>query len=49
MKNDFEAVDGLVEDIVGTANFISRIFFNKSSVLVVAAITLVLGALFLGS
>lgn len=49
MKNDFEAVDGLVNDIVGTANFITRIFFNKGSVLIVAAITFVIGILFLGS
>ena len=49
MKNEFEAIDGLVEDIVGTANLISRIFFNKNSVLIVAAITLVLGVLFISS
>jgi hypothetical protein len=48
MQNEYESMDGLVDDIVGTANFISRIFFNKGSVLAIAAITLVIGFLFLG-
>jgi hypothetical protein len=48
MKDEFESVDGLVDDIVGTANFISRILFNRGSVIIVAAVSLAIGLLFLG-
>lgn len=48
MNNEYDSVDGLVDDIVGTANFISRIIFNKGSVLIIATVTLVVGFLVLG-
>jgi hypothetical protein len=48
MKNEYDSVDGLVDDIVGTVGFISRIFFNKGSLLIIAAITLVIGFVILG-
>lgn len=40
MNHDLESVDSLVTDIVGTANFISRVFFNRNSFLVTAGISL---------
>jgi hypothetical protein len=42
---DYDSVDGLVSDIVGTANFISRLLFNRSAVLAIAAISFIVFAL----
>ncbi|MCJ7702188.1 MAG: hypothetical protein MUO62_11450 [Anaerolineales bacterium] len=49
MNNEFKSVDGLVSEIVGTANIISKIFFNKNSVMIAAAISIFLGVLIFGS
>jgi uncharacterized membrane protein len=38
-------VDGLVSDIVGTANFISKLLFNRNAVLAAAAISFIVFAL----
>jgi hypothetical protein len=40
--NDYKSVDNLVSDIVGTTNFIGRILFNRNSVILAAAISLLL-------
>jgi len=47
MDNDFEELNGLVDQIVGTANFISHVFFNRGYVLAIAVVTLVAGLLFI--
>lgn len=47
MDQDLKALDGLVDEIVGTANFISRVFFIKGSVMAIAALTLIAGLLFI--
>ncbi len=49
MNNEFKSVDGLVSEIVGTANFISKIFFNKNSVMIAAAVSIFLVVLVFGS
>lgn len=45
MSYDSNPVDDLVSDIVGTANLISRVLFNKTSVLAAAAISFIVFAL----
>jgi hypothetical protein len=45
MSYGFDPVDDLVSDVVGTANFISRILFNKTSILAAAAISFIVFAL----
>jgi hypothetical protein len=48
MDKEFEEVNDLVDEIVGTANFISRVLFNREYVLAIAVVTLVVGILFVG-
>lgn len=42
MNDEFKSVDSLVSDILGTANLIGRILFNRNSILLAAAISLLL-------
>ena len=42
MNNEFKSIDGLVSEILGTANFIGKFIFNRNSILLAAGISLVL-------
>ena len=46
MNDELESIDGLVSEIVGTANFISKVFFNKNFAMIAAALSIFLAALF---
>jgi hypothetical protein len=49
MSYDMEPVDSLVNNIVGTTNFISKILFNKASFVAAAAVSLVVFLIFMAS
>jgi len=42
MIDDYNSLDRLVSDILSTTNFIGRILFNRNSILLAAAISLLL-------
>jgi hypothetical protein len=42
MNDDFNSLDRLISDILGTTNFIGRFLFNRNSILLAAGISLLL-------
>ena len=42
MNDEFEPLDGLVSEILSTANIIGKVLFNRNSILFAAVISLVL-------
>jgi hypothetical protein len=41
MSSNLDPIDGLVSDIVGTANFISKILFSRNSVVAAATVSFI--------
>ena len=42
MSYNFNPVDSLVSDIVGMANFISKVLFNKNSIVAATAVSFII-------
>jgi hypothetical protein len=41
MNDEFKSIDSLVSDILATTNFLGKLLFNRHSILLAAAVSLI--------